>query len=104
MYEITSNESLSEPLLALYDRGSMMRPSKINKNWKSSPIYHFDIHPWWWTDVVKDPKSSWRRENVYNEKFKYWLGEGNYVPKVRNFTRFQGVLALSKTGPGTGGF
>jgi len=60
LFEITSGETISEPMLCLFDRASMLRPSKLNPEWKSSNIYHFDIHPWWWTDVVKDPKSSWR--------------------------------------------
>jgi hypothetical protein len=32
------------------------------------------------------------------------MGEGNYVPKVRNFTKLQGVLAFSKTDQKSGGF
>jgi hypothetical protein len=41
---------------------------------------------------------------MYNSYFSKWLGEANYVPKVRNFTRLQGVLALSDTHPTSGGF
>jgi len=26
-----------------------MLPSKLNKNWRSEDIYHFDIDPWAWT-------------------------------------------------------
>ena len=35
--------------------------------------------------------------NRYNYKFDSWLGEGCYVPQVRNFTKLQGVLGLSNT-------
>lgn len=41
---------------------------------------------------------------MYNDSFSYWLGEGNYVPKVRNFTKLQGVLAFTNTKPKSGGF
>lgn len=88
----------------MFDRGSILRPSKLNPDWRTGSIYHFDIHPWWWTNVVKISDYVWRRENYYDHRFSRWLGEGNYAPKVRNFTRLQGVLALSNTGPGTGGF
>lgn len=41
---------------------------------------------------------------MYNAYFSKCLGEGNYVPKVGNFTKLQGVLALSNTNPTSGGF
>ena len=104
LYEITSNEKLTQPLLALFDRGSILRPSKINPDWVSSPIYHFDIHPWWWTDVVQSDEKEWRSYNRYNKTFSEWLGQGNYIPKVRNFAKLQGVLAFSNTNPESGGF
>lgn len=99
LYEITSNEKVAEPILALFDRASILRPSKLNPDWITSNIYHFDIHPWWWTQTVECSDSYWRKYNKYNKKYSEWLGEGNYVPKVRNFTKLQGVLALSNTNP-----
>lgn len=42
-----------------------MRPSGINKEWISSPIYHFDINPWWWTKVVPSTSKNWRHANDY---------------------------------------
>jgi hypothetical protein len=36
-------------MLALFDRGSILRPSKLNPAWVTNNIYHFDIRPWWWT-------------------------------------------------------
>ena len=42
--------------------------------------------------------------NDYTVNFASWLGEGNYTPKVRNFTKLQGVLALSDTSADSGGF
>lgn len=41
---------------------------------------------------------------MYNAYFSKCLGEGNYVPKVGNFTKLQGVLALSNTNLSSGGF
>ena len=82
----------------------MLRPSKLNPDWKTSALYHFDIYPWLWTKVEKDSLERWRHENYYDESFSYWLGEGNYVPKVNNFTKLQGVLAFSDTHPTSGGF
>ena len=103
MYEITANETVEEPLLALFDRASVLRPSKLNPDWRTEDIYHFDIDPWEWTAEQPDPKQRWRSENLY-DLFDCWLGEGNYVPKVRNYTKFQGVLALSSTNETSGGF
>jgi len=42
---------LKEPLLALFDRGSILRPTINNPKWKTKNIYHFDIYPWWFTNV-----------------------------------------------------
>lgn len=33
LYELTSGHELKEPLIACLDRGSMMRPSKLNPEW-----------------------------------------------------------------------
>lgn len=33
MYELTSGHFVNEPLIACFDRGSMMRPSKLNPAW-----------------------------------------------------------------------
>lgn len=52
LFEIISGYPVDEPLLALFDRGSILRPAKLNPLWESSPLYHFDIHPWWWTNAV----------------------------------------------------
>jgi hypothetical protein len=61
LFLITSKmESLDEPFLCLFDRASILRPTKLNPEWKTSSIYHFDIHPWWWTNVEKDPHGRWR--------------------------------------------
>ena len=35
MYEVTAGEALKEPLLALFDRGSLLRPSKLHPDWKT---------------------------------------------------------------------
>ena len=35
MYEVTAGEALKEPLLALFDRGSLLRPSKLHPEWKT---------------------------------------------------------------------
>ena len=101
MHEITSNQTIDEPLLALFDRGSILRPSAKNAKWKTKPIYHFDIDPWQWTGLET---TNWRKYNLYNHRFSAWLGEGNYVPKVKNYNKLQGVLALSKTDSESGGF
>ena len=42
-----------------------MRPAKINLDWITSPIYHFDINPWWWTQVVPSKPSQWKKVNDY---------------------------------------
>ena len=47
---------------------------------------------------------NWKYNNRYDDYFLQWLGEGNYVPKVRNFTKLQGVLGLSNTNKESGGF
>jgi hypothetical protein len=61
LFEITSGEEpLKERLLCLFDRASMLRPSKDHPDWKSSNIYHFDIYPWWWCKVEADPHDKWR--------------------------------------------
>ena len=41
--------------------------------------------------------------NQYNDWYGRWLGEGNFVPKVGNFTKLQGVLAFTSTNPESGG-
>jgi hypothetical protein len=105
LYQLTSSQEITEPLLALFDRGSILKPSKDHPEWKSPPIYHFDIHPWWWTGVEPCEEAKWRCHNKYHsEIFEFWLGEGNYVPKVGKFTKLQGVLGLSATNPESGGF
>lgn len=60
MYEITAGETIKEPLIALFDRGSLLRPSKLNPHWKIEPLPHFDINPWWWTKVKKVKEATWR--------------------------------------------
>ena len=49
--ELSSGKKLKEPLIASFDRGSAMRPAGINEEWITQAIYHFDINPWWWTEV-----------------------------------------------------
>lgn len=49
LFELSSGEKLKEPLLAIFDRGSILRPSKLHPKWKTEPLPHFDINPWWWT-------------------------------------------------------
>ena len=74
-----------------------MRPSGINKEWISSPIYHFDINPWWWTKVVPSTSKNWRHANDYKpQKFEKWLSEGCNLPYT-GYTKLAGVLALSDT-------
>lgn len=51
LFQITSGNFLKEPLLALFDRGSILRPTINNPKWKTKNIYHFDIYPWWFTNV-----------------------------------------------------
>ena len=82
----------------------MLRPSKIDSSWKTENFRHFDIQPWWWTGVCKASEKQWRKYNSYDVNFASWLGEGNFVPKIKNYTKFQGVLALSETRPKSGGF
>lgn len=47
-----------------------MRPAKINPDWITKSIYHFDINPWWWTNVVPSSHKDWRNIKDYvPEKF-----------------------------------
>lgn len=81
-----------------------MRPGKLNADWVTHPIYHFDINPWWWTNVVPTTAKDWRNINDYvPQKFFKWKGEGNFLPNV-GFTKLAGVLALSETNEFSGGF
>ena len=91
-------------MIAMFDRGSILRPSKLNPEWRIEAFPHFDINPWWWTKTKQVPEARWRSQNSYGYRFHRWLGEGCYVPKVRNFTKLQGVLGLSNTKGDTGGF
>lgn len=65
MYELTSGKAIKEPIIAQFDRGSAMRPGKLNADWVTHPIYHFDINPWWWTNVVPTTAKDWRNINDY---------------------------------------
>jgi len=49
LYELSSGEKVDEHMLAMFDRGSLLRPSKNHPEWKIEPLPHFDIDPWWWT-------------------------------------------------------
>ena len=60
-------------MLAIFDRGSLLRPAKDKPEWKIKPNPHFDIDPWEWTGVNKVGKLGWQRENRYNETFMAWL-------------------------------
>lgn len=81
-----------------------MRPSGRNQEWISRPLYHFDINPWWWTEVVKVTRKDWRGQNDYKpDKYLKWLSEGNKVP-FNGHTKLAGVLALSDTNDMSGGF
>lgn len=102
LYELASKQTMNEPMLCMFDRGSLLRPTNQNPRWRTSNIYHFDIDPWAWSGRV--PDEYWRRNNRYNSSYDSWMGEGCYVPQVNNYTKLQGVLALSDTGPNTGGF
>lgn len=31
-----------------------MLPSKLNPDWRTDDIYHFDIDPWLWTNLTHD--------------------------------------------------
>jgi hypothetical protein len=91
-------------LIALFDRGSGMRPGEGHPEWVSHSLYHFDINPWWWTGVVKTTSKDWRGMNDYQpEKFIKWLSEGNKLPP-NGYTKLAGVLALTDTSPLSGGF
>ena len=73
-----------------------MRPSKINKDWITSPIYHFDINPWLWTKTCAVPKRKEKMARYTPETFEKWLSEGNFTDYV-GFTKLAGVLCLSNT-------
>lgn len=104
MYELSSGKPLNEPLIAQFDRGSAMRPAKINPEWITKSIYHFDINPWWWTKVVPSAHKDWRSINDYvPEKFLQWKSQGNFLPFV-GYTKLAGVLALTDTNDNSGGF
>ena len=79
-----------------------MRPAKINIDWITHPIYHFDIDPWGWTEVA-NPKDMKKDKFYTPEQFKKWKGEGNLAP-FRGYTKLAGVLALSDTNDNSGGF
>ena len=104
LYELQSGQKIQEPMLAIFDRGSLLRPTKDHAEWKIKPNPHFDLDPWEWTGVKKIVSLESKRENKYNETFSKWLSEGCFVPKVKNFTKLQGVLALSPTSKESGGF
>jgi len=58
----------------MFDRGSGMRPSKNHPEWITNDLYHFDINPWWWTNVVKTNRKDWRKNGDYEpKKFAKWL-------------------------------
>ena len=97
VYEVGSGEKVEEPMLTMFDRGSILRPSGKNPDWKIESFPHFDINPWWWTKTKHIPEAQWRGYNSYDAYYQKWLGEGNFIPKVRNFTKLQGVLGLSNT-------
>jgi len=91
-------------MIAMFDRGSALRPGKINAAWQTKDLYHFDINPWWWTGVIKTDRKDWRDKNNYvPERFIKWLSEGNHLPNI-GYTKLAGVLALSDTNEESGGF
>ena len=55
----------------MFDRGSILRPSKNNPDWKIQGIPHFDMDPWMWTNPKNDEK--WRDLNKYDNFFPHWL-------------------------------
>lgn len=70
-----------------------MLPSKLNPEWRSRDLYHFDIDPWVWTGKV----NNFHKKYDYNpHKYNMLMGEGNYDPYV-GYTKLAGVLALSDT-------
>lgn len=74
VYELSTGRPLEEPLIAMFDRGSGMRPGKKHPEWVTDDIYHFDINPWWWTGVVKTTRKDWRATRDYiPDKFEKWL-------------------------------
>lgn len=77
-----------------------MLPGKINKDWKTHDIYHFDIDPWLWTGHTK---SFYPKYDYDPDRLSLLLGEGNYDPFV-GYTKLAGVLALSDTNEDSGGF
>ena len=99
-YEAQTGKPLAEPLLACIDRGSMMRPTKDNPEWKTHDLYHFDIDPWSWTGVKEHAYSKY---NYDPEQAYLLMGEGNYEKNI-GYTKLAGVLALSDTNEKSGGF
>lgn len=58
----------------MFDRGSAMRPGLEHPEWVTNSIYHFDINPWWWTEVIKTTRKDWRSQGDYvPQKFVKWL-------------------------------
>ena len=70
-----------------------MLPSKINTDWQSSDIYHFDIDPWLWTGLTHNRHTKYDYDP---DRLALMLGEGNYDPFV-GYTKLAGVMALSDT-------
>ena len=54
-------------MIAMFDRGSLLRPSKKHPDWKIQAIPHFDINPWEWiSGIENNPVKDWRPSNCYN--------------------------------------
>ncbi len=105
LYELTSKHE-KEPLVACLDRRSILRPGLKNKEWLTQDIYHFDINPWVFSDVLSETN-----DNLTNRVINYdsvdnltnMLSEGN-DGKYNGYPKLSGILVSSDTDSDSGGF
>jgi hypothetical protein len=95
-----SKKDKSLDLIACFDRGSIVRPSCQNNQWKKKEnTHHFDIDPFIYTGIKKTNEMNFFDSNNVISL----LDEGN-GGKYDGYHKLSGIIALSDTDENSGGF